>query len=558
MFMFAADLVLLAFSAQASTEVPKFGVQTQLVYIDAVVTDKRGRTVAGLGMQDFALYEDGKLVPIVALSSPGRSPGAAEEEAARVAETRPTPVPADRSEPMTFVVYVDNANLTFAGRRRLLAGVRAFLAPLLATGRARALVLSGDGETLARSSLTADPQEIAMALSKAEAGAAGGQQMVSDERTTIDVLKGLIETFGACHEILPMLQGAVRTHAEARRHHLDRTLARLGEAVAALAALPGQKALLYLNDGVDLRPAVHLFHQIGDICPTARQRDFSQLLAPMTEYDLSAPLRQLTANANAARVTVYPLDGGGLRTHSLADVSYAERRYTPSTQTDAVREANLRAGQWMLADQTGGSPVFDANDPSRDLGRLAQAIEGGYSLAFAPEHEPDARSHTIRVELRRKGLKVRHRLSYFHGGPTEAVLGRILAALFYGIEDDTLGVETTGVWSGPEASGRRPASVRIAVPLSGLAVATSIGDDRAHLRIVLAVRKHGGAKSDRGLDVREKSVAVPLPASSSSPAPSRQEFVVEVLLSQGDTEIGVGVQDLGSGRASFRRLRLEP
>jgi hypothetical protein len=51
--------------------VPKIPVQAEIVHVDLVVTDKRGRLVTGLGPQDFVLLEDGKAVDVVGFSAPG-------------------------------------------------------------------------------------------------------------------------------------------------------------------------------------------------------------------------------------------------------------------------------------------------------------------------------------------------------------------------------------------------------------------------------------------------------------------------------------------------------
>jgi hypothetical protein len=355
-----------------------------------------------------------------------------------------------------------------------------------------------------------------------------------------------------------MLQNTVRAHADARRQQLQRAFERLTQTVAALGALPGPKALLYLSQGLDQRPGIQLFHQLGDICPEALHRDASSLLAPMTEYDLSAALKALASRANAARVTVHPLDDGGLPTHSLADVTYSDRRYTPSSQTERIREANLRAGEWILAEETGGRPVLNANDPSGALRQLAQESAGGYALGFTPTRDPDGRSHQIRVEVRRKGLHVRHRRSYFHGATAEAVVDRALAALFFGLEEDTLRAVVDATLAPPSelTAAGRVANVRIKVPLASLAGTPGPDGPRAQLRIVMAVRNPGGS-TGRPVNIRVQWVEMALrsPAPDGEPDDVRHEFMVEVTLAPEERDIAVLVQDVGSGRVTTRRVR---
>jgi hypothetical protein len=92
--------------------------------------------------------------------------------------------------------------------------------------------------------------------------------------------------------------------------------------------------------------------------------------------DLSRALRELAARANAARVTLYAIDGAGLTTLSSADVSYGDRRFTPSAHNDLVLRTNLRAGPSILADQTGGVAAFDANRPAVALSSFSDELHG--------------------------------------------------------------------------------------------------------------------------------------------------------------------------------------
>jgi hypothetical protein len=318
----------------------------------------------------------------------------------------------------------------------------------------------------------------------------------------------------------------------------------------------------------------------------------------MQEIDMSAGLKQAAARANAARVTIYPLDAGGLTTSSVSDVSYDSRRYAPTARNDSVREANLRAGPFILAEQTGGSPVFAANAPAAALGRLSQEIRGRYSLGFTPGRDPDGRTHRLHVELKRKGLRVRHRVSYLHAEPGERQLSRTLAALLLGYEDDGLdariraevgapgqgsdaaagspraSVSTFVVsdpMAGPLAGSGRAASgsgsaetppseirVRLSIPFARLATQPVEGGRRARLRIVIVLRAAGESMEDARPHAREKEIELTLP-----PAPpggddpnARHEIVVRIPAAAGPREIAVGVSDVLGGESSYARVEV--
>jgi hypothetical protein len=179
----------------------------------------------------------------------------------------------------TFVVYVDNPNLTFAGRRRLLIGVGPFLAAQVDRGWARVLVLAEDRGLQALTAFTRNSEDVSQAMNAAERTLPGGELVAGAERTTLETVKSTIETLPCesgsdCVCLLPLLQNVVRAHAGEREQQLRATLARLGEVTAVLGTLPGPKTLFYLSDGLEQRPAAHLFHQLGDICPQAYEKDF--------------------------------------------------------------------------------------------------------------------------------------------------------------------------------------------------------------------------------------------------------------------------------------------
>jgi hypothetical protein len=326
--------------------------------------------------------------------------------------------------------------------------------------------------------------------------------------------------------------------------------------------LSGSKALFYLSGGLEQRPGIDLFHQLLDICPDAVQRDFSTLLAPMQDYDMSRAFQSLSARAGAARVTFYPVDASGLRGPFLSDLSEPDRRYVPSPKTVAVREQNRRAGQWILADRTGGLATFDANNPKRALGQIADQIRGEYVLGFTPDHEPEDRIHDLRVELRRKGLRLRFTPAYHHAARAEPGASRTLAALLAGLEEDTLGADVS-VDGMPTADAMAGAatwtvSVRIRVSLARLSTVEAAQGRHGLLRVVIAVWRTASLAKERPIEMREKVIEVPFPSALSPAGPDAgwREFVIEVPVSAAHREIGVGVLDAVSHLATYRRLRV--
>jgi VWFA-related protein len=542
-------------------------VEAQIVHVQVVATDSRGRLVRDLSAGDFTLFDDGRAVPLVAFQAPvdagvpvpAAQPAAAPSEPASVA-SRALPQPGS----VTLVVYIDNWNLTPADRARVLTGLASFLGEQLARGATTVLVVSASDEARTLTSLTSDSGEVAAALQAVQGERTRGLLTRSDERQTIEDVRAILESGGGGCEDLRVLQARVRIQAQARTQELERTFSRLESVILALGTLKGTKALLYVSGGLEQRPAIDLFHQLGDICPSTAQRDFLTLLAPMQEYDLTSALRSLAARANASRVALYPLDAVGLGGVSLADPAEGNRRYAPSPKTARLRAENLKAGEWILANETGGSAVFNANDLHKPLERIADDLRGAYALGFAPDHEPEGRVHSLRLRLGRKRVRVRYTSSYFHGERADPGTSRTLAALQVGLEQDTLGasvsVDPAPVAPSPDlASGPvRRAKVWIAVPVARLSPVEGPAGRQARVRVVIATWRAGAVARERPFDVREKRIDVSLPLADSAGVSDlgRSEFVVDVPLGPDHREIAVGVEDVVSGLATYRRVRL--
>ena len=255
-------------------------------------------------------------------------------------------------------------------------------------------------------------------------------------------------------------------------------------------------------------------------------------------------------------MTLYPIDAAGIETFAGADVSQPLRRYAPSPKTDRIRVQNLKAGQVILAEETGGRAVFDANDLRKPLEELAGQVRGAYAIGFRPDHDPEDRVHALSVELGQKGLTLRHAPSYRHAPRPESGASRTLAALLVGLEEDTLGAAVS-IEPSPDAStaadGARTVNLRIGVPVTRLS-AVEDGTRKGRLRVVIATWRAGTPRKDQLLDVREQLIDVPLDEPGGDDRPMR-EFVIAVPLNDRRRELAVGVHDLSSSRVTYRRLQ---
>lgn len=152
---------------------------------------------------------------------------------------------------------------------------------------------------------------------------------------------------------------------------------------------------------------------------------------------------------------------------------------------------------------------MQSNRPEKLVADLAQDLVAHYSLAFAPVPADHGRSHSVRVEVRRPGVRVRHRSSWNPTTPAQKLEARLLAALHFG------GEETNPLLARLEpGSSRRDADGNFTLPLTLLVPARTLvllppGERRrGSLRVLFAGQDSGG----RTTPVRSVARPVDLPA----------------------------------------------
>ena len=534
----------------------------QMVMVDAFVTDSKGRPVTDLRQDDFELREDSRPVVIAAFQAPFAhvtEPAAGAPSAP--AGTEPSFSRPER-EPLTVVIYVDRWLLSPPGRKRALDQAAALAESHIAQG-ARVVVIADDKGLRPLTPLTNDPATIRVALLRIQ-GWATESPGASEGRNVLENIQARIEAGKAercdCVCLLPELVSIVRGYATFRMVEVQDAGTRLAFVSSALGTIPGRKALVYVSEGLEQRPGIHLYDQLGTICPEAMRKDASAILAPMQEFETSNLLREATARANASRVTFYPIDSRGLTGFSAADISQSDRRYVPSAKDDMVRDANLVNPYRLLAEETGGFAMIRGLDPKAAMKRFDADERGHYVLGFVPG-EPDGKTHSLGLFLNSKtpatrNAEIRHRLSYLRAELPARRGQRALSALLFGLEENALDARVE-----VERTGAETASVRVSIPLSALRALPDREGKEARAQIVISFRSTATEKSP--VTVREKDVTYDLSPEELSRDGGRRDIVVEVPIGEGDYEFAVGVEDIASGAASYlrrplRRVRGKP
>lgn len=530
--------------AQPTTSVTE-SVDVRVVTVDVVVLDRKNRPVAGLGPDDFRLFEDGKEVAISNFSTydflraDSPEPGRDRKDGAE----SPTSVESSAS-PLTLAVYLDERGMNPAHRNRVFRDLETFVVDqrldgpdwILGRFRNRFEVLAGP---------TKDQSLLARALASIDKPDSKSIEWQLAERRALAQIR---DNYQAC-ETAPFCVPCVdnweqmvalaRTHAAKETERMVWTTRGLADLIGSMSGLPGRKCVLYVGDGFEQRAGMATFAYLADLCDGPRPTAQNEMFQTLMEYDNTTRMMELSAYANGNRVTLYMLDAQGVHAGRRSGVEFADAKLAPSTINDRVRMDNLQGTHFTLANETGGAAILNTNRPLEALTDVAQQwTDASYSLGFQPPHPASGRSHQIRVELvgkAAKGRRIRYRRSYQDKRLEARLVDRLATTLYLGREVNPLGVEVSH--GAPELIKRDlyQVAVEIRLPRAAFLRLPDNGDPRGQARVWMSAVADDGARSA----VRQTLIDIDPPAEGGD----IQSIVVRIELGEGDHQVAVGVRD---------------
>ena len=515
-------------------------VSVSVVNVDVFVTDKQGQRVRGLKPSDFEVLEDKKVVAITNFyavdggkaSMPDAAvvaPAAGEPAGAGTANELPQ-VPDDQR--LHLVIYIDNFNLRPFNRNRVLRDVRAFVSQKIHKGDS-AMLVSYDRELHVRRPFTTDTQSIAEATFQLEKMTASGVTADSERR---DLVREIDDA-----QSYSQVAGRVRSYSQSATNDLQFTISALKDFVSSLAGLPGRKALLYVSDGLQMKPGEDLYYILQE-----KFREQVSLLETQ-EFDQSRRFQELAAEANANRVTFYTIDAAGLRASSSADV----QSNSPGVAfIDQVATSNLQAPLQMLAEQTGGAFYGNSNNYASSLDRVAADFDTYYSLGYTPAHAGDGRYHKIEVRLKNKtkGVNLRHRDGY-RDKTMEARMGDgVMSTLLFGYEQNPLEARLEVGTPSPRDDGNYLVPIVVKLPIGKLALVPNETGQAARVKIFVGVMDQKGGTTP----ISEATVPIQVPNEKVESAQKQfYAYELKLLMPPGEQKVGIAVRDEVASAVSF-------
>jgi VWFA-related protein len=385
-------------------------VETQIVQLDLVVTDKQGKLVSDLRREDFEIFEDGKRQSLAFFSIGTIARPAAwlrvEPKSAGKSSEPKTPA-TEISAGRYIVLAVDDLHLAAGNLMQAKQSLLKFIDQQLA-GQDQVALITTSGTLGLFQQFTTDRAALQRAISRLSVQERTVNRNFDIPRITPYqaelIERGDPEALNvAVNELIarlnvPRIQAIAEAQAKARSIVAENvaittgTLGTLENVIRGLRELNGRKIVVLLSDGFLLG--------LG----SAQGRD--------------SDLRRITDAATRSGTVIYSLDTRGLiAAVPGGDASQPGGFIDLTGARDRIESASIEAqrdGLNALARDTGGFPVFNNNDLNLGLQKVLADNEAYYVLAYEPETVwRDGRFHKIEVKIKgRPELRVRTRKGY--------------------------------------------------------------------------------------------------------------------------------------------------
>jgi VWFA-related protein len=368
-------------------------ITTQLVQVDAVVTDKKGRHVEDLTEGDFELLVDGKKQLLthfshVSLPAVKREPAARKKDDLIVApESMPTRQIAPEDVRRTIAFVVDDMGLSPPSMALARETLRKFVGEQMQDGDLVAIIRTGSGLGMLEQ-FTSDKRILYTAIDK----------LVWNPLSR-DMMPSFADTSGAdeMDDAQAEQQAEQQAVADSFQEFVDTsfttgTLGATSFVVRNLRNFPGRKSVILLSDGFRIN---------------------SKTNNDNTSNQVLQSLENLVEQANRSSVVIYSIDAKGLQ--SFMPGADAGGLPGASSRSDALQTAQeALEGPRFLSEQTGGFTVVNTNDLNIGIDEALYDQQSYYLLGFDPEDEKfDQRRHSIKVKVNRPDLRVRSRSGFF-------------------------------------------------------------------------------------------------------------------------------------------------
>jgi VWFA-related protein len=491
----------------AGAKVPVYSAGAELVLLDIIVRDKKGKPVSDLAPEELEVYEDGVRQTVQSFRRVSAQPigetkaevPAALDSTARAPAIDPSKAIGNRLVTLVFDRLGPDA------RRLALDAATDLVKTLMPAGTKVAVVRLDSSASLVQPE-TSDLDLARQAIQRATAGVSGAnalQPASGGQGTDADAASGTASAAGARPDAaavnrgkLKGLEGGSLGEERLSQSFMVDKLYSLANLVEQFRPEGGRKALVFFSEGMTVPPG--LDHVFRSVVSAANRANVSIYAMDVRGLDLDS---QLSAARSALEET-----GRVSESQRLAGTSGNPMTQRQMGQDDMALTslgANAAATLGELSSSTGGLLVTETNNFSKGIAQIGTDLREYYEAAYAPSTARDpGQFHKIDVRVTRKGARVRSRSGYFTSSPAGArgvtpTIGAALTVLSQpSLPHDMEAL--SGILRFGAVGNTVEHLLRVEVPLAGIALDedTAAGRFRGQLTIFGQVKDESGAVVD--------------------------------------------------------------
>jgi VWFA-related protein len=417
-------------------------ITTQLIQVDAVVTDKNDQVIPDLKVGDFSLYENGKkqdlqFIEYVGADSKTRTDGNV-TVAGRAVESDVARNVSAQDLHRVFAFVVDDLTIPFEDMTNVRSLLTKFVDNQMADGDLVAIVRVVGGVGMLEQ-FTSDKQLLRRAIAQltprshpfsAFDNFEGGEQLDSTPqpaRAASSDGESASAGVAGFNTATPgnLMDSDVSPDGYTRGARALTALSVTGTVVDSMKPLPGRKSLVLISGGLPVFESTQ-----SQISANGAPIQMQEVRVLQSNVDYL--LKQLADHASRAGVVINSLDVRGLKASRgissftdpgneaksglLSDFNSNDSSFGRTPNMAQFDNKNLdtmtgHQGLEALSDATGGISVINTNNFDAGIDRI-MSRSSYYLLAYRPTEPFDNKFHKLQIRVDRPGAKVYTRIGY--------------------------------------------------------------------------------------------------------------------------------------------------
>lgn len=381
-------------------------VDVQIVNVDVTVTDTDGKPVMNLTKNDFEIFEDGNPQKITNFYIVQNQLVRDNGEPAPQLSGPPSLAEVPPEFRRKVLLLIDNNYIEINERNIALNKIEKYVTSTF--GAEWAVGVIGRHPDIIQP-FTTDPAAIHAAFDRVRKLPTFADMHKIDREILSDRTRKWLD-LATDYDYQRTINFSSREQSFRNFVTVQNTTRAVSELARAHSADVGKKYIVLLTGGMELNTSFGAYEKRG----TQRDGQLEEM-----RLDTAKLVDSMVREANAANFTVNVVNA---RTRGMQAPQHdVENRSSGIDMTNVLRHgggndpvdvSDVDSAPLSVAMGTGGM-YLPSNDVLASVQRIDNVTSNYYSLGYAPSHQGDRQYHRIRVNVKRKGVRVANRTGYF-------------------------------------------------------------------------------------------------------------------------------------------------